>query len=124
MPVIVPRPPYSPNGPQPTKGKAVIVVIALALVFMIAGVGFYFASAPNSNGSLTSRVVSSLFTRGTRIDVSQPTVVRRIQQLQRLETVVYTMDKIVTGERENPMLPDFLAGDRLLLLVHGEVVAG
>jgi hypothetical protein len=34
------------------------------------------------------------------------------------------MDKIVTGERENPFLPNFLAGDRILLLVHGEAVAG
>jgi hypothetical protein len=48
----------------------------------------------------------------------------RIQQLRRLETVVYTMDKIVSGAKENPVFPDFLAGDRLLLLVHGEVVAG
>ncbi len=58
------------------------------------------------------------------MDVSQPTVVNRIQQLQRLETVVYTMDKVVSGAKENPIFPDFLAGDRLLLLVHGEVVAG
>jgi hypothetical protein len=62
--------------------------------------------------------------RTLTIDVSQPTVVDRIQRLQRLETVVYTMDKVVTGAKENPVLPDFLAGDRLLMLVHGEVVAG
>ena len=58
------------------------------------------------------------------IDVSQPTVVDRIVRLQRLETVVYTMDKLVTGAKENPIFPDFLAGDRLLMMVHGEVVAG
>ncbi|MGB6387842.1 MAG: DUF4230 domain-containing protein [Terriglobales bacterium] len=62
--------------------------------------------------------------RTLTIDVSQPTVVDRIQRLQRLETVVYTMDKLVTGAKENPILPDFLAGDRLLMMVHGEVVAG
>ncbi len=61
---------------------------------------------------------------GTKIDVSQPTVVNKIQQLQRLETVVYTMDKVVSGEKESPILPNFLAGDRLLMVVHGEVVAG
>jgi uncharacterized protein DUF4230 len=61
---------------------------------------------------------------GTHIDVRQPTVVRQIQQLQRLETVSYTMDKIISGDRPNAYLPKFLAGDRLLLLVHGEVVAG
>jgi hypothetical protein len=58
------------------------------------------------------------------ITVDQPTVVRQIRGLQRLETVSYTMDKIVSGERENPILPQFLAGDRLLLVVHGEAIAG
>src|SRR6202521_5238975 len=67
---------------------------------------------------------SALLGSGDPYGLSQPTVVNRIQKLQRLETVVYTMDKIVTGERENPFLPNFLAGDRILLLVHGEVVAG
>jgi hypothetical protein len=65
-----------------------------------------------------------LLARSTKIDVSQTTVVNKIQQLQRLETVVYTMDKVVSGEKENPILPNFLAGDRLLMVVHGEVVAG
>lgn len=58
------------------------------------------------------------------ITVDQPTVVRQIRALQRLETVSYTMDKIVSGERENPILPQFLAGDRVLLVVHGEAIAG
>lgn len=60
----------------------------------------------------------------TVINVNQPTVVRQIQQLQRLETVEYTMDKIISGEHDNPYLPKFLAGDRLLLIVHGQVVGG
>src|SRR6266403_3929095 len=38
--------------------------------------------------------------------------------------LVYTMDKLVTGAKENPLLPNFLTGDRLLMMVHGEVVAG
>jgi len=60
----------------------------------------------------------------TRMGVDQPTVVHQIQQLQRLETVSYTMDKIISGEHENAYLPKFLAGDRLLLVVHGEVIGG
>ena len=68
--------------------------------------------------------VSSWLQRTTHTDLSQPTVVDRIQKLQRLETVVYTMEKIVTGEKESNILPNFLAGDRMLLLVHGECIAG
>lgn len=58
------------------------------------------------------------------ISVDQPTVVRQIQKLQRLETVSYTMDKIISGGHDNPLLPKFLVSDRLLLMVHGEVIAG
>ncbi len=77
-----------------------------------------------SGRELLSHVWSAVTGRTLSIDVSQPTVVDRIQRLQRLETVVYTMDKLVTGAKESPIFPDFLAGDRLLMLVHGEVVAG
>ncbi|HEX6217608.1 MAG TPA: DUF4230 domain-containing protein, partial [Vicinamibacterales bacterium] len=58
------------------------------------------------------------------VDISQPTVVQQIQQLQRLETVVYNMEKIVSGTQDSKYLPRLLAGDRLLLIVHGEVTAG
>jgi hypothetical protein len=69
-------------------------------------------------------LISLLRSGTTVINVNQPTVVRQIQQLQRLETVSYTMDKIMSGERNNAYLPKFLAGDRLLLVVHGDVIAG
>jgi hypothetical protein len=61
---------------------------------------------------------------GLKFNIDQPTVVRQIQRLQKLETVSYTMDKIIGGARDNAYLPKFLAGDRILLVVHGEVVAG
>ena len=61
---------------------------------------------------------------GTLIHIDQPTVVRQIQQLQRLETVSFTMDKIISGEHDSPYLPTFLVSDRLLLVVHGEVIGG
>jgi len=90
---------------------------------LLGAVGFLVLSR-NSGPALLSRLWSAVTGRSLSIDVSQPTVVNRIQQLQRLETVVYTMDKVVRGAKENPIFPDFLAGDRLLLLVHGEVIAG
>jgi hypothetical protein len=77
-----------------------------------------------STGLGLSYLVGILRGGPTRINVDQPTVVRQIQQLQRLETVSYTMDKIISGEHSNAYLPKFLAGDRLLLVVHGEVVGG
>ena len=61
---------------------------------------------------------------GRHIDLSRATVVQHVQQLQRLETVVYSMEKIVSGSQESRYLPRLLAGDRLLLIVYGEVTAG
>jgi hypothetical protein len=61
---------------------------------------------------------------GLRFDPSPPAVVRQIRSLQRLETVVYSMDKIVAGGYQNRYLPGVLAGDRLLLVVYGDVTAG
>ena len=70
--------------------------------------------------------VTLWFIRGgsVRIDTSRPAVVHRIQQLQRLETVVFGMDKIVAGGQESRYFPKLLAGERLLLIVYGEVTAG
>jgi len=41
----------------------------------------------------------------TQINVGQPTVVRQLQQLQRLETVSYTMDKIIRVSTPMTYLP-------------------
>ncbi len=104
--------------------------VALALfvglvvgVVSVGSIGWVLLSR-NSGRALLSHMWSAVTGRTLSIDVSQPTVVDRIQRLQRLETVVYTIDRLVTGAKENPIFPDFLAGDRLLMLVHGEVVAG
>jgi hypothetical protein len=62
--------------------------------------------------------------QSTRIDTSAPSVVDKIRGMNRLESVDYSIDKIVEGNHQAPPLPDFLAGDRLLLIAHGEVIAG
>jgi hypothetical protein len=112
-------------GSQRGRSSVVLaLVIGLLLgVLAVGSVGWVMLSR-NSGRSLLSHMWSAVTGRTLSIDVSQPTVVDRIQRLQRLETVVYTMDKLVTGAKENPVFPDFLAGDRLLMMVHGEVVAG
>jgi Protein of unknown function (DUF4230) len=98
-------------------------VLVLVVGIVLGGLSVSISSK-SSHSDLWSHLWSAVTHRSLYVDVTQPTVVNQIQQLRRLETVVYTMDKVVTGERENPILPDFLTGDRLLLLVHGEVVAG
>jgi len=98
--------------------------IAVLLIGIGVGVAGVALLSRQSETSFCNRMLSRLLGQSTRIDMSQPTVVNKIQQLQRLETVVYTMDKVVSGEKESAILPDFLAGDKLLMIVHGQVVAG
>src|ERR1700685_777296 len=114
----------SPKRPGGAAAVAAALVIGLFLGLLCTGVIGWTMLSRASGGGVLSRMWSAVTGRTLSIDVSQPTVVDRIQRLQRLETVVYTMDKIVTGAKENSVLPDFLAGDRLLMMVHGEVVAG
>jgi len=119
-------PDAAPSSKLARSSAAVVLALIIGLLLGVVFVGSigWFALSRNSGRALLSRVWSAVTGRTLSIDVSQPTVVDRIQRLQRLETVVYTMDKLVTGAKENPIFPDFLAGDRLLMMVHGEVVAG
>jgi hypothetical protein len=120
-------PDADPHSPKPARSSAAVVfalIIGLFLGVLAVGSLGWLMLSRNSGRVLLSHMWSAVTGRTFSIDVSQPTVVDRIQRLQRLETVVYTMDKLVTGAKENPIFPDFLAGDRLLMMVHGEVVAG
>src|ERR1039458_9627927 len=95
------------------------ILAGLLLTIVIAGAAVWLATGMGLLQLMT------IFRGGrTQINVDRPTVVRQIQQLQRLETVSYTMDKSISGDRDNPYLPKFLFGDRLLLLAHGEVIGG
>jgi hypothetical protein len=121
------HPAADPHVPKRVRSSAAVVfalIIGLFLgVLFVGSMGWLMASR-TSGRAVLNHMWSAVTGRTLTIDVSRPTVVDRIQRLQRLETVVYTMDKLVTGAKENPIFPDFLAGDRLLMMVHGEVVAG
>ncbi|MBI3475175.1 MAG: DUF4230 domain-containing protein [Acidobacteria bacterium] len=115
--------PQGVHSPEAARRPRSFTVMALSFLAgaLVAILGLFLIVRASQGLAGT---VGSWLQRTTHTDMSQPTVVDRIQKLQRLETVVYTMDKIVTGEKGSAILPDFLAGDRLLLMVHGEVIAG
>ena len=114
------QPPQSAFVDLPALMFGVLGIAAgIGLAIVLTGV---FVRSQTGLGLL--QLLSIFRTGRTEMNVDQPTVVRQIQQLQRLETVSYTMDKIIGGGKDSPYLPQFLVGDRLLLLVHGEVIAG
>jgi len=93
----------------------------LALVLGAAAIVVFLHQATSG---LPARIASFLTGRTTTFDDSVPTVVEKIQRLSRLETVVYSLDTVVEGTRSSVVLPDLLAGDRILLIVHGQSIGG
>jgi Protein of unknown function (DUF4230) len=94
---------------------------ALALILGAACFALFVRHA--TSGAL-GRIATLITGRATTFDTSVPAVVEKIQRLNRLETVVYSLDTVVEGDRTSPILPDMLAGDKILLVVHGQSIAG
>ena len=97
------------------------VAVAAGILLGLVGMTVFAHITP---AGLWGRAAGFILGRPLQIDVSSPTVVEKIRQLSRLETVEYSLDKIVEGNRQSAYLPDFLAGEKLLLVAHGEVIAG
>jgi Protein of unknown function (DUF4230) len=97
------------------------LVVLLSLVLGAAAVVVFIRHATNG---IMARVATAITGRTTTFDTSVPAVVQRIQRLNRLETVVFSIDTVVEGSKSSAVLPDLLAGDRLLLVVHGQSIAG
>lgn len=103
----------SSSGPFFAMLLSILLGAAAVIVFM-----------RHATTGIPARLAALVTGRTTTIDTSVPAVVQKIQRLQRLETVVYSLDTVVEGNKSSMVLPDLLAGDRLLLIVHGQSVAG
>lgn len=111
----------SPVQKRSAAFPALILGIVLGLLVALIAVP---AAVRHVGASMRNRISLAFLGRHDAIDISQPTVIASIQRLARLESVVYTMDKVVEGDRTSQYLPDILTGDKLLMIVHGQAVAG
>ncbi len=98
-----------------------LFAIVLSILLGASAVVVFVRQATSGTPARLSNLITG---RSTTFDASVPSVVQKIQRLSRLETVVYSLDTVVEGAHSSPVLPDLLAGDRLLLVVHGQSVAG
>ena len=78
----------------------------------------------HARAGLPRRLATLISGRSSNFDPSVPVVVAQIQKLSRLETVVYSLDTVVEGAHSSPVIPDILAGDKILLVCHGQSIAG
>jgi len=100
-------------------GRFLGFLLALAL-----GAAAFAVFVRHATSGTMGRIATLITGRATTFDTSVPVVVEKIQRLSRLETVVYSLDTVVEGNRSSAILPDALGGDRILLVVHGESIAG
>jgi|SRR5580704_197016 hypothetical protein len=103
------------------RSSGTLLAVLFSLLLGAAALAVFIRHATNG---VLGRVATAITGRTSTFDTSVPAVVQRIQRLNRLETVVYSIDTVVEGARSSPVLPDLLAGDRLLLVVHGQSIAG
>ncbi len=118
-----------PNPPISRKSILWFVVILL----VIATVWFLIASINNSvnqalsplrqANSLLGTQVSELLHPTPTILPDPVTIIHEVRALARLETIQYSVEKVITAE-ENQGLFGPLFGDRLLFVAHGMVIAG
>lgn len=112
----------SPTDRKRSRLLPAILITLLAGVLCGAAVLALFLH--EAKRGIWDRLALAVSGRTLRIDTSQPTVVMQVRRLSRLESVSFTMDKMVAGDREGRILPPFLTGDKILLEVHGEAIAG
>jgi hypothetical protein len=76
----------------------------------------------NTSRAMETRIAEMLNPTPTIIP-NPITIIHDVRSLARLETIQYTMEKVITAEEGQDAL-GFLFGDRLLFVGHGQVIAG
>lgn len=109
-----------------------MLVIGILLILISAAAGVILTVLQTTQNAVqpVSDMTSSLATQVAQVLHPTPTVlpdpvtiVHEIRTLARLETIQYTIEKVVTAETgQNVLAPLF--GDRLLFVAHGYVTAG
>ncbi len=60
----------------------------------------------------------------TYVNLSSTAVVKELQALNRYETTSFTIEKIIDAGKSGGVFTNLLFGDKLLLIAHGQVIAG
>ncbi len=100
----------------------VVLFLALSVAVLLRGVQQATLPVIELQQGVSTEVARLLHPTPTIIP-DPVTLIHEVQSLARLETIQYSVEKIITAEtRQGPF--GFLFGDRLLLVAHGSVIAG
>ena len=114
-------------------GRIITVLLVILLVAIIGSVIFFTLTftrtintallpVKNVNNAISTQVAKLLNPTPTVIP-DPVTIIREVQSLARLETIQYSVEKVITAEINQGVLGP-LFGDRLLFVAHGYVIAG
>lgn len=103
----------------------IVLVLALAAYGLIAinrNISSALSPLKEVNSDLSTQV-SQLLNPTPTIIPDPVTIIREVRSLARLETMQYTVEKIIAAETGGGAF-SFLIEDKLLLVAHGTVIAG
>jgi hypothetical protein len=100
----------------------ILLIVGVAAAILVVAVRAPADAVANLPKQVSTKVGQILHPTPT-IYPDPVTVVNEVRTLARLETVQYTVEKVITAENGQGAL-GFLFGDRLLLVAHGVVIAG
>lgn len=123
--------PVESSRPQPGLLRRLMYIVLI--LFLIAGIAasslviFSFSAATRAAKTVTqplSDLVKQLAEEATPVILPDPvTIVREINRLNQLETASYSLQKIVTAQRNQEVLWGAL-GESLIFVAVGDVIAG
>ena len=103
------------------------VFIAL-VTFFIAGLIFALGLLAGGGSFLVDRLTSLAglgpHATATPAFISGDAIVQQIREVRRLETTTYTIERVIEAKQSDSIWPDWLTGDRLLLIADGTIVVG
>lgn len=102
------------------------LLIGVLLTLLIGG--FFFNRALSSFREAIPDIpeIQQIIATPTPQIITGAAVVQRVQQLSRLETASYTIERVIDIRQGSniPVIGDLIAGDAILLIAHGNVIAG
>lgn len=105
---------------------AMLIVVSLATALSIWEISRTLDAALSPiqelTGNLSTKVAVALSPTPTVLP-DPVTIIHEVRSLARLETIQFSIEKIITAEVNQGVLAP-LIGDRLLLIAHGYVIAG
>ena len=111
-----------------------VLLILAVLVIAVSGAAWFLAVSlrnqvnntlsplQQTNNAISTQIASLLHPTPTVLP-DPVTIIRQVQSLARLETIRYTVEKVITAEVNQGIFGP-LFGDKLLFVAHGMVIAG